>query len=530
MKISIVITKPASVYHPGNTVSGFVRLVAITGDTVRKVSIDFYGTATSATASNLAPYIERITLVSKGETLYAGADVLKAREHQWPFTLTIPERCEGHESQKLSSGNDAFFNGSSRQSLPPSFEDVAHSKLVSAVNRIGDESAVVVYYLKASFFENHESDSKLVETKIPLNVQPRRGSEHPPWDTTTHLCRFQIPLQNSRRASLSNIFTNRKSHNQEDAIGFSLRARMATTLVVGKPIPIFLLLEHDIQEETSGPRSAFTIRSIAVTLAAETSIRGHSTIWMQHPTGENQSTWQSSKQIGSKLTYSVAIQNGGILDIRSLIPDLIVPDSQTPSFATFNIVHIHSLKLKVDLMYHDRSFTARFIVKRVILLPASHNPINTISEQPYQEQPHQEPPTQATCPSPNPPPTIPPSTYPLRRAIDEEFESTTPANPVSDDQPPPPSFETAISAAAASPTTTTTSTSTSTLSPTAPSEDPPPFAEAVLPVAPALAVVVEERRGSTLHSRLSLDDEQPPPFDSVMGEEELPGYAREETY
>lgn len=217
--------------------------------------------------------------------------------------------------------------------------------------------------------------SKQEDVVKNLNIQPWRAVAHPSWRSISQTCKFQtvirdIPVPSRRRSS---IFGRQASVPQESSFGFSLNAKLATTVVIGKPIPMFLSLQHDATSDSNASMmdvSRFEIKSISTSLGTDNLLRSQGSHQELYLSGSPESFWSNTVSIGSKLANPVPIMNGETFDVRKLIPDFYIPTTESPSFFSFSVCRVHEMHIKVEIQCNGQSFTASYRTKRTILLPA----------------------------------------------------------------------------------------------------------------------------------------------------------------
>jgi hypothetical protein len=326
MAITIHLDNPKPVYHPGDNISGIVRLVADSTN-IPEIKISLSGIAYTHLIfvryiSGTSNFSKKVQLFSRELTLFKGPYTLSGK-HEWRFEFIIPTSCEADESQSFEDKRSPLFNDNPNQNLPPSVELVQSSKF-----RTSGNSLRISYPLTVT-------SGKKTQT-IEINIQPYREG-YSGWSIQTHLCDFT---------------------------DFQLIAKVATNIIVGKPIPLFLTLEQKSEIQTF-------IKSIQVSLEIDNIIRCQGSSG-QYPyySGAPESLWTITKLIGSK-NEKFPMENGEI-DVRTLIPDLII--FETPSFASFSIVRVHELRVKVELESNDKNFTASYKVKKIFLLPEYQQP------------------------------------------------------------------------------------------------------------------------------------------------------------
>ena len=296
--------------------------------------------------------------------MFVGPYTLKQGDHEWPFEFTIPPNCEEDASQVFHDKKSSIFDDDPQQDLPPSVEQVVSKNFNTSGNAFS-----ITYPLTASVLVDKIIGSKRDDTSINLNIRLLRDVEHPSWRTVSQICKFQTFIDESgqlpkRKAS---IFRRRDSTQLEPNFNFALNAKIATTVIVGKPIPVFLALQHDTPPNANAPQ--FIITSISAILSTDNVTRSQGSQQELYLSGSPETLWNETSAFGSKLAMPIPIENGDALDVRSLIPDFLIPATEIPSFTSFCACRIHEMKIKIEIQCNDESFTATFTTKRSVLLP-----------------------------------------------------------------------------------------------------------------------------------------------------------------
>lgn len=383
MAISIALTHNRSTYYPGEKVSGIVRLVAESELDVEKVDISFRGIAETHIVfvkyfSAQSNFNKRVIFFSREATLFSGPYTLKTGSYEWPFDFTIPSNCESDVSQDFQDKKSLLFNHAAVQDLPPSFDQVKSKKFRTSGNSFG-----IFYPLKATLKSAGRAfGHKDAEALINLNVQTTRDEEHPSWSTVTQLCRFKGRRTESasagRRSSIVDVLRGRRgSTDSTPTFEFALSAQIPSTIIIKKPIPIFLTLQYDeealitsVQNLPSLPE--IDMKSIHVDLETENIIRCQGSGQQPYYSGCPESNWILSTPLDTKLAHAIELENGRMLDLRTILPDMMIPASETPTFSSFSIVRLHELKIRVELECSGEQLTASFAVKRVFVLPEAY--------------------------------------------------------------------------------------------------------------------------------------------------------------
>ena len=309
-----------------------------------------------------------MNLFTRSIPVFIGPYTLKPGDHQWPFEFIIPDCCEKDESQEFLDKKSSQFDDDFDQDLPPTIPEVLSRNFTTSGN-----SFSISYPLTASVLIDRTIGSKQEDVVQNLNIQPWRAVEHPSWRSISQTCKFQTligdtPLASQRRSS---IFKRRPSVQQESYFAFSLDAKLATTVVIGKPIPMFVTLQHGSPLD-SGPSMTdtptFQIKSISACLVTDNAIRSQGSHQEMYLSGSAESCWSDTISIGSKLPIPVPISNGETLDFRRLIPDFVIPASESPSFFSFSVCRVHEMYVKIEIECNGQSFTATYKTKRTILL------------------------------------------------------------------------------------------------------------------------------------------------------------------
>jgi hypothetical protein len=135
---------------------------------------------------------------------------------------------------------------------------------------------------------------------------------------------------------------------------------------VGRPIPIFIGVQHDPNQSTTREQPLIELKSLSVTLEAMTSVRGltEGLIIGDKYQPASHSSWVKTVSLGD---LSTNLKLTSTIDMREHL-NLTVPEGFTPSFSTFNVARNYALRVKATVECAKEKFKAQFSIEPFDLL------------------------------------------------------------------------------------------------------------------------------------------------------------------
>lgn len=303
-------------------------------------------------------------MFNKGRTVYHGTAVLfrisktlsdgplGPGRHEWSFEFTFPEVTEGEKKKWLDIPP---YNVKDGQPLPPSM--VFDSK---QFDRDSGKGAVV--YLLEAKFAKAEKTSIFGSDKTayyPLYFVPYRKYETPAAKIgvvgkETFTCNSKLlGAQGEKPKSFLKRFKTPTSV-------FEVSVTAPQIVWVGGPLPITLLLKHDLEKSTAPDVPTVTLTSCTISL-----------IRTMHATGkaimEDDGQYSISELLGKKEKLEIPLGESHDLSALCALSDF--QSKYGMSFATYNLAQTFRLLVKLELTCADKRFWTELRSNLVILSP-----------------------------------------------------------------------------------------------------------------------------------------------------------------
>ena len=352
MSLSLQIDIPQPRYKAGDTVSGSVRLTSQYNKgqevDVGSITIEFIGRSTTARKWPRVP--SSIELFSFKKTLFTGPKRLHApfsqneniNQDKWPFSFVFPLDCSS--SQRDSFASSPYFNSDPNQPLPISFVD--DNDQVGSCSIVYELQATLLSAPKDGYYTN-EGCTK----KIEMSVYRSRTIEQPNSNFNTKSATFTyrslLLLPRQERVLAHRPLTIKEklklkppSTEHLPKAVFEIRVQTPSAAVIGRPLPLMLHVDYDLDASTVPP-PIFHLKRVTIHLCEETSI------WSFRRVGEIESTrWTEEITLQDKQFETRKPRVEEHLDLRQVM-DTIFRQDLTPTLKTFNIVRTYSLKVFV---------------------------------------------------------------------------------------------------------------------------------------------------------------------------------------
>ena len=379
MALSIVRHEAKDFYHPGDTITGFVRSQPISEFEVKHVTISFSGRAKTKLAVNGSGmgsyswinYRARIELFEDKKILLQGPYTLRKQVYEWPFTFTLPIDCRRGKGDSFGSlAPNGVFDDDPSQPLPPSIRQEFKGNETRDSFYINYELNVELQSSKTVSLHGRDRECKEIITVIPY-----RSTFSPPLPTTTKSNDFECRSLYLKPTppSLTERMKSKLSTSSLPSALFTVTATIPTTAITGQQLPVDLSITHNTSASTANTLPQVYLRSWAFRLIERTALRAlheerNPIPQNLSPAGAKTSLWDPEVDFQEYSTKAdPVVLSNETLHLNELA-DLAIPTTKVPSFKTFNINRSYGLKLIVVLECAKEKFTAEFVIPRLILL------------------------------------------------------------------------------------------------------------------------------------------------------------------
>ena len=347
--LSIRLNQRQTTWHPGQTVTGNVRLEATEQVNADSIDVVFEGRSKSKASrrrgNTTTTYRGLAILFRLSQVLFKGPFTLKPGVMEWPFEFRFPEfsRWSGNFNYK-GSVNTGIFNGQPGQPLPPTMSS-------RVMNPFGDNmSCYISYRLTATL---HVSGTFRSNREFPLELQvrPYRAVAAPElvYQRTLHRCNIRtLHLDPSISERSLNFKERVKTAFQPSKLPisvFSIKVDLPQSAISYQPMKIELFLEHNLQQSTAPELPVVYIKKVSLSLKE----RVYTMVKAFHLIGEDddRDSWTNKKNFWSWDGSAPLTER---MDLSSIMPRQICAPYFSPSFGTYNIAI-------------DYSFTAEFTLE-----------------------------------------------------------------------------------------------------------------------------------------------------------------------
>ena len=262
--------------RPGSIISGTVSLQGNDDIDVQHIAISLIARCkTKITKSrgnnSRTTYRGRAPLIQVRQGLFTGPHTLHLG-HSWPFSFTVPERCEAVGADPFKTDRGAF-NLDRHQSLPPVFQSQNFSFGYSA-------ESFITYQLEASLTGSRMKlfSSGDVETTKTLRFMTSRDVEMPEpqliamiWPIFCASLRLE-PGRENDSLSFTEKFKSMRTSKLPTA-RFTIRMQLPTVGVPNMNLPVVLSVEHDIEGSSASSPPLVMMKKCSVFLRAYTHIQ-----------------------------------------------------------------------------------------------------------------------------------------------------------------------------------------------------------------------------------------------------------------
>jgi len=355
--------------RPGSVLSGNVQLLAAKQQSLGQVTITFAGrckvTIERQRGNHVSYYYSKGYYFSQRQLLQKGDFTFQAGTYIWPFRFVMPSYADPGLVQSQNSKGDSFkpnppWRGTGAGELHP---------LPASFN--GPKCCSVEYYLEAELTPPRKGSSlfsRAIKDKAMLCFRP--SMQGPDLDEAFHNKEREFHVRtlkllpedseerHSVRHRLKGLFQSSSLPELNLHVELSVPSRVvATSTTTSAAFPCLVSVSRcaTTEDTRQAPQSSVQVRRVELELRSHTRARTCShqdhkketivlgagsgaTIEIQkaHSAGKAQSSRTGQDGTTAKTNL------GGLIGAR-------MPPDVTPDFSTYNIVHFHTLNLKLRL-------------------------------------------------------------------------------------------------------------------------------------------------------------------------------------
>ena len=376
MTISINVSRGP--YRAGSTVAGRVELPIGRDYNVQSITISFSGRCKSkvtegSSNNSRTRHYGRVQLFYFKQTLFTGPYTLHGNA-TFPFSFTFPDRCSSDTRSPLADNfqPSRFFDDNRQQPLPASFRDSSTT--------IGQDIEVFVSYELEANLVSTKTFGGNMETTVTLHLVQDRLIENPdlmPHSSETRFSvrsKYLLPEFQEHEPTLSKKLNALINPSKMPIAVFRLYLSMPTVGIVGQDMPLTLRLEHDLQNSTVRAPPVVHLRRIKWTLQATTWLRCTSAgLFASQDVLE---TCHDEHTIADYQASDLGIPTAGCMNLGDLLAcrGLTRKTNVSPSFKTFNVSRVYSLRVKLSIECAKEKFTRVLTGPEFLLLPKTYVP------------------------------------------------------------------------------------------------------------------------------------------------------------
>jgi hypothetical protein len=355
--------------RPGSVLSGNVQLLAAKQQPLGQVAITFAGrckvTIERQRGDHVSYYHSKGYYFSQRQHLHEGDFTFQAGTYIWPFRFVMPSYADPGLIQSQNGKGDSFkpdppWRGTGAgelHSLPASFN--------------GPKRCSVEYYLKAELTPPHKGSSlfsRTIKDKVMLCFRPLM--QGPGLDEAFHNKEREFHVRtlkllpedseerHSVRHRLKGLFQSSSLPELNLHVELSVPGRVVVT--TGTAFPCLVSVSHcaaSVEDSTTSsgtrqvPQSSVQVRRVELEVRSHTRARTHS----------HQDHKKETIVLGAGSGAAIEIQKARSADEKGVVGGTTaktdlggligarIPPGVTPDFSTYNIVHFHTLNLKLRL-------------------------------------------------------------------------------------------------------------------------------------------------------------------------------------
>ena len=295
---------------------------------------------------NETTYRGEIDLFSHSLSLFKGPYTLRPTVYRWPFSITVPRDCREAKGDEFP--HEDHYDVNRAQPPPPSFQSTNGDWTEEA-------KCSITYELKANLTAKgsilHMSD---LEDKLPLTVLPA-GHQRPfdsymvkvPQTVTCRSYHLDAERESERLSFGEKVKSFFNSSDLPTAV-FVLTMRLPNSVDIGQPIPMFIALNHDWAKSTASSLPTVRILELKASLNAWTGIRcdRYNNVYGYDYSKDPRAEWDEDQEL-AKLVEPIDLTKEEMGLARSF--RVVVPNTNVPTFETFNITRQYKLKVKMTL-------------------------------------------------------------------------------------------------------------------------------------------------------------------------------------
>ena len=361
--LRIVLDQNQRVWHPGQIVSGNVRLEAHEQVNVDNIQITFEGRAKSkvkrSSGNSSTTYRGRVIFFRKALLLFKGPFTLKPGNMEWPFEFKIPEDARGYTGRV---GGDVFtypplvksqFVNQLGQPLPPSMHRQSFG--------FGDQKECYVSYRLSAALKVTDTFRSNLDYYVVLELQPYRAVATPAIEYMRSPHQFTIrslhlnPEISDRSLKFKEKMTTFWSPAKLPMSKFAVRLELPRSAVANQPMKIRLFLEHDVQHSTAPELPLVHLKRINLTFTEKvmTMVKSFSIF----SNTDDRDVFTSKKPY---VSWQGSVPITECLDLTSALKRPLYGPNFVPTFKTYNIAIDYTLlaEFKLECAQQQETFSA----------------------------------------------------------------------------------------------------------------------------------------------------------------------------
>ncbi|KAL2040133.1 hypothetical protein N7G274_007036 [Stereocaulon virgatum] len=375
--MSIQINVPDTRCRPGSTISGTVSVQGNDDIDVQHIAISLIARCKtkiikSRGNNSHTTYRGRAPLIQVRQRLFTGPHTLHPG-HSWPFSFTVPERCEavGADSFKTDMG---AFNLDRHQILPPVFQSQNFSFGCSAESFITYELVASLANSRMKLFSSGDSESiKTLRFMTSRDVEiPEPQLRTMIWPISCASLRLEPGRENDSFTFMEKFKSMRTS--KLPMARFTINMQLPTVGVPNMNLPVILSVEHDIEGSSASSPPLVFLKKCSVFLHAYTHIQAIRNEIICSDDIERD--WDETHEI-ARCDFSGQMDRAPPItehsDLQSFMKIPISP-YYTPSFRAFNIRRYYKLGIRLSVECAQKTFKSEFETCKFALLASDFAP------------------------------------------------------------------------------------------------------------------------------------------------------------
>ena len=340
---------PLHIVTSGQIISGKVTFANKQDHPAGIVTVSLVGKTKTTFNKGRSVYYGSATLFNLSETLHDGT--LPPKDYEWPFEFTFPEVTAGEKKKWLDTPPYQVAEG---HALPPSM--MFDSKDFERDSGKG----AIVYMLEAKFSKSSKSSifSSAERAEVALYYIPYRKLETPApkvglvgKESITCSSKLLGPAGEKPKGLFKRL--------KVPCSVFEVAITAPQTIYVGAPIPITLLLTHDLQKSTAPQAPTVKLTSCVVSLIRTMHAAGKAVF-------EDDGQFSIMEILLKKEKLDIPLSES-----QNLSELLSLPNFETKhgmSFSTYNIAQTFKFMVKLTLECADKTFWTELRSRNILIL------------------------------------------------------------------------------------------------------------------------------------------------------------------